>query len=111
MQIMRLNRENAGLFKHPIPPMSPVDFSRSLYSHSKKFCRQGKFPCHLNKAFEKAGGKGTSFPYYASNQCSANRVLTLQVYVFRYQNRVNFEVNSVSGKIERFGEFDRVNTQ
>ena len=38
-------------------------------------------------------------------------MLTLRVYrvyVFRYQNRVNFEVNSVSGKIRRF---DRVNTR
>jgi len=43
-----------------------------------------------------------------------NRVLTLwvyQVYMFRYQNRVNSEVNSVFGKIGRFDEFDRVNTR
>jgi len=45
------------------------------------------------------------------DQCSANRVLTLRVYVFRYQNRVNSEVNSVYGKIGRFDEFDQVNTR
>jgi len=33
-----------------------------------------------------------------------------RVYVFRCQNRVNSNVNSVSGKIEMFDEFDRVNT-
>jgi len=38
-------------------------------------------------------------------------VLTLRVYVFRYQNRVNSEVNSVSSKVGRFDEFDRVNTR
>jgi len=41
------------------------------------------------------------------NQCSTNH----RVYVFRYQNRVNTEVKLVSGKIERFDEFDRVNTR
>jgi len=47
-------------------------------------------------------------------QCSAKPVLTLRVYriyVFRYQNRVNSEVNSIFGKIRRFNEFGRVNTQ
>jgi len=44
------------------------------------------------------------------DQCSANWLLKLRVYVFRYQNRVNTEVNSVSGKIGRFDEFDRVNS-
>ena len=50
---------------------------------------------------------------YYRDHCSANRVLTLRVYrvyVFRYQNRVNSEVNSIFGKIGRFDEFDRVNT-
>jgi len=45
------------------------------------------------------------------NHCSANRVLTLRVYVFMCQNRGNLEVNSVSVKIGRFDEFDRVNTR
>jgi len=44
-------------------------------------------------------------------QSSANRVLTLRVYVFKYQNRVNSIVNSISDKIGRFDEFDRVNTR
>jgi len=42
-------------------------------------------------------------------QCCTNRVLTRRlywVYVFRYQNRVNSEVNSISGKIGMFNEFD-----
>jgi len=42
-------------------------------------------------------------------QCSTNRVLTrlvYQVYVFRYQNRVNSEVNSISGEIGMFDEFN-----
>jgi len=44
-----------------------------------------------------------------SELCSANRVLTrrvYRVYVFRYQNRVNSNVNSISGKIRMFDEFD-----
>jgi len=43
-------------------------------------------------------------------QCSTNRMSTRQFYVFRYQNRVNSEVNSIYGKIGKFDEFDRVNT-
>ena len=34
-----------------------------------------------------------------------------RVYVFRFKNRVNSEVNSVSGKIKKFDEFDRVDTR
>jgi len=40
------------------------------------------------------------------NQYSVNQVLTLRVYVFRYQNRVNLEVNSISDKIRKLDEFD-----
>jgi len=43
------------------------------------------------------------------NQCSQIKMLTRRVYrlyVFRYQNRVNSELNSISGKIEIFDEFD-----
>jgi len=43
-----------------------------------------------------------------SNQCFTNRVLTRRVYGFRYQNRVNLEVNSIFGKIGMYDEFARV---
>jgi len=45
------------------------------------------------------------------NQYSVNQVLTLRVYVFRYQNRVNLEVNSISDKIRKLDEFDWVKTR
>jgi hypothetical protein len=38
------------------------------------------------------------------------RLIEVGCYI-RYQNRVNSEVNSVSGKIGRFDEFDRVKTR
>jgi len=34
----------------------------------------------------------------------------VRVYVFRCQKRVNSKVNSVFDEIEKFDEFDRVNT-